>query len=59
MTDVVESDVGTAGECLHARCDDDAEMAAVCDTGQVKHYCDDHAGGREAGHATVEEWVEL
>lgn len=52
--DVDDSD---APECRHARCDAGATKKAVCDTGQEKHYCDDHAGGRKAGHATVEEWV--
>lgn len=59
MTDVSTANVGASGECLHARCDDGADMAAVCDTGQIKHYCDNHAGGRKAGSSTVEEWVEL
>lgn len=48
MSDVIE--------CRYSGCDETAEMAADCDTGQTKHYCSDHAGGRLAGHARVEEW---
>lgn len=59
MTDVSEPDVGDPGECLNAGCEAGADLAAVCDTGQVKHYCGEHGGGRRAGHAWVEEWVEL
>lgn len=59
MTDVETASVGTSGECLHVDCDDDADVAAKCDTGQIKHYCDDHGQGRRAGHSYVEEWVEL
>jgi hypothetical protein len=59
MTDITTPDIGEAGECLHARCDARADVAAVCDTGQTKHYCDEHGHGRRAGHSRVEEWVEL
>lgn len=59
MTDVSEPDVGDSGVCLHVDCGDDADVAAACDTGQIKHYCDEHGGGRRAGHARVEEWVDL
>jgi hypothetical protein len=51
--------VGTSGECLHANCDRDADVAAVCDTGQIKHYCDGHGHGRRAGNALAEEWIRL
>lgn len=50
-------DEGTT--CRHADCDADATQKAVCEQGQEKHYCDEHAGGRRAGHALVEEWVSL
>jgi len=59
MTDVQAADVGVSGECLHAGCSADADVAAVCDTGQIKHYCNDHGHSRRAGHALVEQWVEL
>jgi len=59
MTELQAADVGVSGECLHARCDADADVAAVCDTGQIKHYCNDHGHSRRAGHALVERWVEL
>lgn len=60
-----ESDANTDDEdddgpsCRHVRCDETATQKAVCDQGQEKHYCDDHAGGNRAGHAPVEEWVAL
>lgn len=47
--------VGEAGKCLHANCDAIADVAVKCDTGQIKHYCDDHHDGRRAGHARVDE----
>lgn len=50
-----EADVGESGKCLHARCDDDADVAVKCDTGQIKHYCDKHNDGRRAGHALIVE----
>jgi len=59
MADIQTASVGTSGKCLHVRCEADADVAAICDTGQVKHYCDDHGHERRAGHAIVEEWVEL
>lgn len=59
MSDVESADVGESGQCLHARCDSDADVAAICDTGQIKHYCDEHGHGRRAGHALVEEWMDL
>lgn len=46
-------------ECRRVDCDETPEMAAECDTGQTKYYCGEHAGGRQAGHARVEEWREL
>lgn len=45
--------------CRNVNCDKTATQKAVCDQGQEKHYCDDHAGGHRAGHAPVEEWVSL
>jgi len=59
MTDVSEPSVGEAGECFNSSCGKPANVAAICDTGQIKHYCDEHGHGRKAGIATVEEWVEL
>lgn len=59
MTDIQTNDIAEDGECSHVRCDEVAEVAAVCDTGQVIHYCPEHGGGRSAGHALVEEWREL
>lgn len=50
-----EPSVGEAGKCLHAKCDVDADVAVKCDTGQIKHYCDEHHDGRRAGHARVVE----
>lgn len=52
-----EADVSMT--CLHVHCDNDPTMVAHCDTGQERPYCDEHGGGRKAGHARVEEWVEL
>jgi hypothetical protein len=52
-----DCDVGPT--CRNANCDETATQKAVCDQGQEKHYCDDHAGGHRAGHAPVEEWVSL
>lgn len=46
-------------ECRHSGCEETPDMAAECDTGQTKYYCEEHAGGRRAGHAYVEEWREL
>jgi len=43
-------------ECRHVDCSETPDMAAECDTGQTKYYCEEHAGGRRAGHALVEEW---
>ncbi len=57
--DVSESDMGESGKCLHVDCDADADVAAICDTGQIKHYCDEHGHGRMAGISRAEEWVEL
>lgn len=45
-----------AENCQNASCEKNATKVAHCDTGQTKHYCDDHAGGRKAGIATVNEW---
>lgn len=59
MPDIHSPDVGEMRECLNAGCDDSAAVAAVCDTGQVKHYCNKHGYGRRAGHALVEEWQGL
>lgn len=59
MVDIQTASVGESGKCIVHGCDADAEMAAVCDTGQIKHYCEDDAGGRYAGAAGVEEWREL
>jgi len=56
---VQAASVGKSGECLHADCGDDAKLAAICDTGQIKHYCVEHGGGRRAGHARVEKWRAL
>jgi hypothetical protein len=48
-----------APTCRNVNCDKTATQKAICDQGQEKHYCDDHAGGHRAGHAPVEEWVAL
>jgi len=48
-----------AETCLNVNCNANAMMVAHCGTGQEMAYCDEHAGGRRAGHARVEEWVEL
>lgn len=50
-----EASVGESGKCLHANCVDHADVAVKCDTGQIKHYCDDHHDGRRAGHALIVE----
>lgn len=50
-----EASVGTSGKCLHVDCDKGADVAVKCDTGQIKHYCDEHHGGRRAGHALIVE----
>ena len=59
MTDVSTASVGTSSECLNVDCERGADVAAICDTGQVKHYCDSHGHGPRAGIARAEEWVEL
>jgi len=46
-------------ECRHVDCSETPDMAAECDTGQTKYYCEEHGGSRRAGHALVEEWREL
>lgn len=46
-------------ECRNANCSESPDMAAECDTGQTKYYCEDHAGGRRAGNARVENWREI
>jgi hypothetical protein len=51
--------MGEEGVCLHADCDAETVVAAVCDTGQIKHYCDDHGYSRRAGFSLVKEWVDL
>lgn len=48
-----EASVGESGKCLHENCDDHANVAVKCDTGQIKHYCNDHHDGRRAGHALI------
>lgn len=50
-----EASVGESGKCLHADCDGHADVAVKCDTGQIKHYCDEHNDGRRAGHALIVE----
>ena len=55
-TDDGEEDEAT---CRNVNCDETPTQKAICDQGQEKHYCDEHAGGHRAGHAPVEEWVAL
>jgi hypothetical protein len=45
--------------CRASGCDESPTMVAHCDTGQEKYFCDEHSGGRMAGIARAEEWVEL
>lgn len=48
-----KASVGESGKCLHVNCDEFADVAVKCDTGQIKHYCDDHHDGRRAGNALI------
>lgn len=59
MADLQTNDIGEDGVCSVADCDEDAQIAAVCDTGQVKHYCCGCGGGKRAGTARVEKWRAL
>lgn len=57
--DIETASIGSSGTCLDVNCGTDATVAAICDTGQIKHYCDAHGHTRRAGNALVEEWVSL
>lgn len=45
-------------QCRRSGCESTPDMAADCDTGQTKYYCNEHAGGPRAGNARVDEWRE-